>query len=40
MKILFSDINGVLNSERSSMVFGGYPDDFDIMLPEQNPFFV
>ena len=28
MKILFLDIDGVLNSERSSAALGGYPHDF------------
>jgi hypothetical protein len=28
MKILFLDIDGVLNSERTSLAFGGYPHDF------------
>lgn len=28
MKILFLDIDGVLNSERSSFAFNGYPHDF------------
>lgn len=28
MKVLFLDIDGVLNSERSSLALGGYPHDF------------
>lgn len=29
MKILFLDIDGVLNSERSSLALGGYPHSFE-----------
>lgn len=29
MKVLFLDIDGVLNSRRSATAFGGYPWDFD-----------
>jgi hypothetical protein len=28
MKVLFFDIDGVVNSDRSSMALGGYPHDF------------
>lgn len=28
MKVLFLDIDGVLNSERTNAAFGGYPHDF------------
>lgn len=28
MKILFLDIDGVLNSDRSNMAFSGYPHSF------------
>jgi hypothetical protein len=28
MKVLFFDIDGVVNSERSSLALGGYPHDF------------
>lgn len=31
VKILFLDIDGVLNSRRSQMAFGGYPHDFSDM---------